>query len=335
MSHFLTPSNWLLARRCILLGTLAVFLLSLAVPAQADSPTLSVTNLGQPSAPVEVGQPPITISATANCAYPFTLANESACASGIWPQLGRQWGPIEHVAGGDTLRLGFSAPVSSVTTSSTSNYARGLRDPDGNTIPNFDVLPEASAVPTGEQTVWTIALPTLDYRAISTQGYTFSVVAQDDSGHHDYAFGIRSPRFANELEHCGQAVYSTGIEQGMCWGAGIPTRGPKNLLKPKNGPFEVGSARYDGRVLSLKVSVPTNGKLVIAVPVTCPTASAGQCNRTMKVVRHVRPSEVGQLIISRVLDLRIGRARRLNLQLRLSTPPHELRTTTSTVTVKH
>jgi hypothetical protein len=335
MIQFWTSRVCLPPRRWVLLGALVVLLLASTVPAQADSPSLSITNLGQPSAPVQVGQPPITILATASCAYPFTLTNESACVPGTWPQLGRQWGPIEHVAGGDTLRLELPVAVSSVTASSTSNYERGLHDPDGNAIPNFDVLSEASAVPTGEQGVWTIALPSLDYRAISTHGYTFSVVAQDDSGYHDYAFGIRSPRFTDELEHCGQAVYSTGVEQGMCWGVGVPPLGPRTMVKPENGPFEVRSARYDGRVLSLKISVPTNGKLVVAVPVTCRFAPAGHCSRTVNVVRHIRLGEVGQLIVSRALDLRIGHARKITIQLRLSTPPHELRTTTSTVPVKH
>jgi hypothetical protein len=185
---------------------------ALTTAARADGPALRVSNLGQSSAPVEVAQPPLDLVATASCAYTFTLANEGACPAGTWPPLGQAWGQIEDVAGGDALRLEFNAPVSSVAVSSTSNYQSGLRDPSGNAILNYDVLAESPATATADPAVWSATLPQLDARATSSQGYTFSVVADDESGYHDYPFGIRSPRYANELTRCGRAFYSTGVE---------------------------------------------------------------------------------------------------------------------------
>jgi hypothetical protein len=194
-----------------------------------------VTNVGQPSAPIEVAQPPIDIAPTASCASPFTLANEGACPAGTWPALGRAWGQIEDVAGGDTLRFEFSAPVSTVRVASTSNYERGLTDPDGKSIGNYDVMPDSAAAATGDPGVWTATLPPLDARAISSQGYTFSVVAQDGAGYHDYPFGIRAPRYANEAAKCGAAYYSTGWQQSLCLGLekGPPPMLDKHQKKPR------------------------------------------------------------------------------------------------------
>jgi hypothetical protein len=213
---------------------LAVLLVAMTAVARADGPILTVTNLGQSSAPVEVAQPPIEIAATAGCAHPFTLANEAACPAGTWPPLGRQWGSIEDVAGGDTLRFEFSAPVAAVTVGSTSNYEPGLHDPDGNSIGNYDVVPESAATAASEPAVWVTTLPPLDARAISTTGYTFSVVAQDGSGYHDYPFGISSPRYANELTKCGRAFYSTGWEQSMCPANDIMPGFPEGLPHRKH-----------------------------------------------------------------------------------------------------
>jgi hypothetical protein len=196
------------------------FLVAIAPLARAEGPTLTVTDLGQESAPVGVGQPPLPVSSTASCAHAFTLANEGACPPGTWPPLGRSsfdpggWGPSEHVAGGDTLRLAFSTPVLSVAVGSTSNYEPGLHDPDGGAIPNFDVIPESPATATVDPAVWLVTLPPLDVRAIG--GYTFSVVGEDESGFHDYPLEIRSPRWADELTLCGTAYYSTGFSQSLC-----------------------------------------------------------------------------------------------------------------------
>ena len=211
----------------------AVLLLATtATAALAGGPSLTVTNLGQAGAPVEVGQAPIVLASTNDCAHPFTFANESACPPGTWPPAGQPWGPIENVAGGDTLRLAFGAAVSAVSVGSTSNYPPGLTDPDGKPIPNYDVLSESQAVPTSDPAVWLAALPPLDARAISTSGYTFSVVAEDEAGHHGYPFGIRSPRYANESTQCGMAYFSTGWAQYLCLGNG-PTPGVPLPAKAK------------------------------------------------------------------------------------------------------
>ena len=81
----------------------------------ADTPSLSVVNLGQPSATVIAGQPALTLASSGTCEVPFTLESESACLPGSWPTLGEAWGPTEDVAGGDQLRLTFSSAVSNVT----------------------------------------------------------------------------------------------------------------------------------------------------------------------------------------------------------------------------
>jgi hypothetical protein len=223
--------RWL---RVAVAGAFGVVLLlaTSATAALAGGPSLTVTNLGQAGAPVEVGQAPIVLASTNGCAQPFTLANESACPPGAWPPLGQQWGPIENVAGGDTLRLAFGAAVSSVSVASTSNYPPGLADPDGKPIANYDVLAESPAAPTSDPAVWLATLPPLDARAISTNGYTFSVVAQDEGGHHGYPFGIRAPRYANEATQCGRAFFSTGWEQYLCF-SNSPAPGVPNVVAKK------------------------------------------------------------------------------------------------------
>jgi hypothetical protein len=286
--------------------TLAL-LLSLGTTARADGPGLRVTNLGQPSAPVEVVQPPIDVAATATCAYPFTIANESACPPGTWPPLGQQWGLIEDVAGGDTLRLEFSAPVSEVKVASTSNYPPGLKDADGNPIPNYDVLAETSATATSDPAVWLVPLPPLDARAISSSGYTFSVVAQDGPGHHDFPFGIRSPRWANELTKCGTAYYSTGWQQYLC-GGGAPKVRPRY--------FRVSRARYTGRVVTLRVNVPGEGKLRLGIPTACGNPGAS-CHRRAWISRHSRRR--GTLVIKKSLSLRLGAGNRIAVSMRFRT----------------
>ena len=226
--------------------------------ASADGPGLVVSNLGQESAPVEVGQPPIAVSATNSCEHPFTFANEAACAPGAWPPLGAPWGQIERVAGGDTLRLDFSGPVSSVSVGSTSNYEPGLRDPDGNPVGNYDVVAESGASATSDPRVWLFTLPQLDVRAIGSAGYTFSVAAQDGAGFHGYPFGIRSPRYADEAKRCGQAWYSTGFGQYLCLSAApaktpAPARAHRKRKRCKKG-FR--KKRVRGKVRCVKVKKP-------------------------------------------------------------------------------
>jgi hypothetical protein len=299
-------------RAVIGLSLSAVMLLlpMVASAARADAPSLRVTNLGQPSAPVEVGQPPIEIAATAACAYPFTIANEGACPPGSWPALGRQWGPIEDVAGGDSLRLEFSAPVTTVKAGSTSNYEPGLKDPDGKPISNYDVMAESPATSTSDPAVWLVPLPQLDARAISSRGYTFSVVAQDGAGYHDYPFGIRSPRYANELTQCGLAYYSTGWQQYLCLGKMAPTGGAARRLK-------ISRAVYDGRTITLRVAVPGEGKLKVGIPASCGVRAGGDCNRRTWLSRHAKRR--GTLVIRKALSLRLGRGNRIAVPMRFRT----------------
>ncbi len=284
------------------------FVAATASAAWADGPTLRVTDLGQSSAPVEVGQPPIDVGSANGCAHPFTFANESACPTGTWPALGLPWGPIEDVAGGDVLQLAFSSPVSSVAVGSTSNYEPGLHDPDGKAIPNYDVVPESPAVATSDPAVWQVTLPPFDIRAISGQGYTFSVVAGDESGYHGYPLGIRSPRYANESTKCGHAFYSTGVEVGQCPGHESPKALPQILT--------IAAATYDGRVLTLDVEVPEAGKLRMGIPVTC--AAAGPCHRKTTIFKQA--THAGHLIVRKRLSLRLGADPRISVPARFQMP---------------
>jgi hypothetical protein len=287
-----------------------VLLAALTTAARADAPALRVTNLGQSSAPVEVGQPPLDIAAAGSCAFPFTLANESACPAGTWPPLGRRWGSIEDVAGGDTLRLAFSSPVTTVKVGSTSNYTPGLRDPDGKPLSNYDVVPETSAVSTADPSVWLTTLPPLDARAISSDGYTFSVVAQDGSGYHDYPLGIRSPRYANEATYCSIAYYSTGWQQYLCLGKSAPPGLAQRV--------RVFGATFDGRILSLQVEVPSAGRLSIGIPTICGDRNGGVCRGRTWIRRHA--ARRGRLVIRRVLSLRLGADRKISIPVRFGEP---------------
>jgi len=304
------------------LATVALFAATGTV-AHADAPTLRVTNLGQSSAPVEVGQPALEIAAMGTCASPFTLANESACPAGAWPPLGRQWGSIEDVAGGDTLRFEFSSPVSVVKVGSTSNYTPGLHDPDGRAIPNYDVVSESAAVSTSDPAVWVTTLPPLDYRAISTAGYTFSVAAQDGSGYHDYPFGIRSPRYANELTQCGTAYFSTGVSQYLCL--------DRAVKGPRSQGARITSATYNGHVLTLTGEVPAAGSLRVGVPTICGKRAGGACHRRTWVVG--RAAHRGRVVIRKALSLRLGRGRPMIMQIRFGTSADDLSFSTSRVKV--
>jgi hypothetical protein len=296
------------SRKGVALSLVAVIaLLATTTTARADGPSLRVTNLGQASAPVEVGQPPLEIASKAACAYPFTIANEGACAAGTWPPLGQRWGLIEDVAGGDTLRLEFSSPVTEVKVASTSNYEPGLKDPDGKPISNYDVMPESNAAPTSDPAVWLITLPALDARAISSSGFTFSVVVEDGSGYHDYPFGIRSPRYANELTECGIAYYSTGWQQYLCLGKGPPPGGIARRLK-------VSQLAYDGHVVTIRVVVPGPGRLRVGIPTTCGNRNGAACHRRVWVSR--RAKRRGTLVIRKLLSLRMTAGDRIAVPMR-------------------
>jgi hypothetical protein len=151
-----------------------------------------------------------------------------------------------------------------------------------------------------------VTLPPLDYRAISTIGYTFSVVARDGSGYHDYPFGIRSPRYANELTKCGTAYYSTGVSQGLCPGKGVPSPRPEIL--------RISKATYDGRAFTLDVEVPRAGRLLVKVPTTCPKRPGSGCHRKTPIYR--RASRRGHLTIRKALSLRLGKRGRITLPVR-------------------
>jgi hypothetical protein len=240
-----------------------------------------VSDLGQPSAPVIVGQPPLTVASSGTCEAPFTVATQAACPPGTWPALGTTWGPIEDVAGGDELQLTFSSPVSIVTVASTSNYTPGLTNPSGQPVPNYDVLAPASAQPTSA-TVWQLTLPSLDVRAAG--GYTFSVVAADTSGDHDYSLTIASPRYADERTRCSETYYSTGFSQYLCLSAGVkgpppgppaagghanaPATSPTNSSQPTRVGLRLGASAVGdahGR-LRIEIAVPTAGSLTISIP---------------------------------------------------------------------
>jgi hypothetical protein len=210
------------------------------------------------------------------------------------------------VAGGDTLRLEFSAPVTAVGVGSTSNYEPGLHDPDGKAISNYDVIPESSATPTSDPSVWHTTLPPLDARAISTIGYTFSVVAQDGSGYHDYPFGIRSPRYANEQTFCGTAYFSTGVSQDLCSSKDHPSVRPEFV--------RISKATYDGRALTLEVAVPEAGMLTVRVPTACPGGTAGGCHRKASISKRARGR--GSLKLTKALALRLGRTNRMTVLVR-------------------
>jgi hypothetical protein len=182
----------------------------------------------------------------------------------------------------------------------------GLHDPDGKAIPNYDVMAESSAAPSTSPAIWEVTLPPLDYRAISTIGYTFSVVARDGSGYHDYPFGIRAPRYANELTKCGSAYYSTGVSQGHCLDKGAPPPRPEIL--------RISKATYDGRALTLDVEVPEAGRLLVKVPTTCPKRPASGCHRKTPI--HRRASRRGHLTIRKPLALRLGKRGRITLGVR-------------------
>jgi hypothetical protein len=250
------------ARAAAALAICALALVAVsAATARADAPTLTVANLGQASAPSEVAQPPLGVGSRGSCPHPFSIARESACPPGTWPPLGRpswmgegdRWSPTEDVAGGDTLQLRFSAPMTGVAVASTSNYVPGLHDPDGKSLSNYDVIPESAASATLDPAVWQVSLPALDYRALG--GYTFSVVGSDGSGIYDYSFEIRSPRFADESTRCGMAYFSTGVQQTLCFQGPFPGSYPPThrARKPKKCRHGFRRKKIHGRARCVRV----------------------------------------------------------------------------------
>ena len=100
-----------------------------------------VTNLGQARRRSKWPSRRSTVVAAASCAYPFTIANESACPPGP----GRRWSvelgaPIEDVAGGDTLRFEFSRRMAGERRLDVQLRAGPAR-PGRQRDPNYDVTP--------------------------------------------------------------------------------------------------------------------------------------------------------------------------------------------------
>ncbi len=232
-------SVWTAAVLCV--GVLATGLVPAA--SRAETPRLSVVDLGQPLVPVISGQPPVSANVEGTCAEPFSL--EANCPSGSWPGLGSDWGSAVAVAGGDSLALDFTSSMVAVRVASTSNYVPGESTPSGQSVENYDVLASVAATPTPESNIWRVTLPQLDIRA--TGGYTFSVVGSDTAGHHDYALTIRSPRYEDETRQCGMAYYSTELSQYLCAADSVPPG------TPLHGGHNVRSQTVDAH-RSLKVS---------------------------------------------------------------------------------
>jgi hypothetical protein len=248
-------------------------IVALAAASSSAAPSLTVTDLGQPSAPVEVGQAPVEVSPAGSCPTPFTLA--AACPVGSWPALGGPWGPTLDVAGGDVLGLAFPVPVSDVVVASTTNFPPGLVDPSGTAVANRDVMAATPAVATSDPSSWTVALPPLD--RIAMGGLTFSVVASDGAGgSYDYPLAIRTPRYGDESRRCGPAYFSTGDSQYLCL---VMQKAPPPLpplMPPRAGPppsvrpvaaslASVEGATFKRGRLRLNVSVPAAGTLHLTV----------------------------------------------------------------------
>lgn len=308
----LTLPDWRtnVGRVCVaLVAVLMIGLCGSPALAIGGEPRLEVTNVGQPSAPVVSGQPPLTITSSGTCGSPFSLSLESACSPSVWPGFGGTWSPVEAAAGGDALQLVFSSPMSSVVVASTSNYAPGLTDPNGQSVSNYDVLGPTPATSTPTPTTWVVTLPAFDLRALS--GYTLSVVARDSSGDHDYAFMVRSPRYANEATRCGTAYYSTGNNQYLCLEDAAP---PGRSTAPTSSASQLGvsNAGYAQGRLHLKVTVPASGKLTI-------TARTLGRRKIATIVRHVQRR--GLLAVKvKVTGQRPGVSRRVAFTLVLRAP---------------
>ena len=276
----------------------------IAAPANAAASGVTVSDVGQVSAPVVVGQAPVPGSVSGSCGTPFTL--ESDCPVGSWPALGGSWGATLDVAGGDRLVLTFSAAVSAVSVASTTNYPPGLRNPSGTGVANRDVIAATPAVATADPTVWNVVLPALDVTAMS--GFTFSVVASDGSGTYDFPLTIRSPRYADESTRCGPAYYSTGNGQYLCLNEPkghppvVTTQPPPTLASLHGATF-----RHD--VLHLELSVPAAGTLRISIVLPH--------RRPEVVIRH--PRSAGRFSVAlRLRGVRFSKAHhRLTLRMAL------------------
>ncbi len=199
--------------------------------AVAQAPQLTVDNLGQATLPIS-GAAAVTVGAGNACADPLVLS--APCAG--WAPLGpRPWAPELPAAGGDGVELRFSAPVSAVRASATTNFTPGLTTPDGTPVGNDQLLPATAATATaGDATRWTITLPNLTPR---DNGGTFTIVATDGDGPHGYALSLRTPRWLDEAARCGPTAYSPALQQYSCLSAGPIKGAPPEPLAP-GGPAD-------------------------------------------------------------------------------------------------
>ena len=102
-----------------------------------------------------------------------------------------------------------------------------------------------------------MSLPPLDYRALG--GYTFSVVGSGGGGiYYDYAFEIRSPRFADESARCGMAYFSTGVQQTLCFRGPFPGSYPpvRKARKPKKCRHGFRRKKVHGKARCVRVKKP-------------------------------------------------------------------------------
>jgi hypothetical protein len=82
--------------------------------------------------------------------------------------------------------------------------------------------------------------------------------------------------------------------------------------------LKVWAAKYDGRVLTLDVEVPSAGELLLRIPTRCRTGAPAPCHRKTSVVRQASARE--HLIIRRPMSVRMVSSGRLNLQARMEMP---------------
>jgi hypothetical protein len=287
-SHrYVTHGN---VRRVLILALLLLYV-SLPALANGEASTVTISDLGQASEPVEVGQAPLAVQSSGACPRPFTLKPEASCPSGTWPALGGDWSPFENVAGGDRLRLAFSIPVSDVTVASTSDWPPGEHTPSGEPMHNFDVLPPTAAKTAPEPGAWIIRLPPLSLQAIG--GFTFSVVATDAGSNYDYHLSIKTPRYANEATQCGVRYYSTGVSDAIC-----DRYSEQPGTPPRHRGLHIVAATLRGSNLRLNVRTPSAGTVIVGIPTRVAATS------WLSVVRHVNHAK-SVMITAKVHRLRM------------------------------
>lgn len=298
--------------RAVALGVIVASLVA-AGSASGAPPRLTVAELGQPGIPPDPSVVPVTVSARdASCAVPLTL--ESTCSPTAWPKLGGSWGPIVGVAGGDLLRFSFSGAVNDVIVASTTN----LR------FANADMVTPIHAAQAGSPTTWVVTLPILDRRSITP--LTFSVVATDAAGSHDYALMILSPRPTDMSGDCWVANYNTGDSQRLC----TPSR--RAVPQPGLGPVK-SRPRSDGSItISLQVRRPgtLSAKATFDGSKLRPYGRARRGVDSAKLVRlTIHPRRAAIRALRRRGRLAVA------IALRLSEPSGALTTANSRVVVRH